>query len=1033
MDEYYINNMEKLNPINYMNIDGNNSPKKSYYKIKKIQKLDYTNPLNNSNNLGQKVTISQRNLSKVTSLNPNHITHVITNEKIMSYKNNEYTHNIVDNSISYPIPSNSLYQPRTKNTMIKTEKKNSKPNFSKRKIFDINNNYNSSYNYSYINTDSHDNTGNNNTNYNQNEMILKDKNIFYEKQINDFKNKNNALLNKLNIYINNIKNKDKEINKLQQKNKILQIQLNRKLRETNNNSDINNSNVNSSNININSGDQLKDVIYKSKQLNLKNKLINYKVDNNLLTQNNEYKNLNLNIPKNKMKSGSEANINDDVPNSKNIGQINIKKTLEQKNYEIKTLYQKLNEIKKDIELLTLKNSNLSKLLTKKNLDLIGYQKTEIEREKKIEQLTSLLFQQSYSNQNISKKNEYFDNLSKEGQNIKSETSQKNEKFSEQINFLKKEIKSKNNKIKEINDENEEKNKQIDKLVKKINDLEIDIKGMKSEEKQNFFDIKKYKNDILIKESEIKEISKKLHTYKNEKNSLLNDITNKEEEINLNKNKIMELNKELEENKKLLEQKNIEITKYINNNKDLIEQLKNNKDNNENKNKEDNILLKRIEELSGENNKLLNQINTINSKYYEQKKILNETNKKLQDMQEISISLLEKEKLKLIETQQKNNLNPEHCAIITNKCFKNLTWYLIYKRPLTKKDNNNKDNKSKENEENNYDNYFWVTNDVIKNDDLKKFNKFEDDNDKNKELKDYVINLQKKLEKKEENINKLDYQNKKLTRELLNKTANLKGHIILSKNTKENNFANSFNNNKTIENEINRNIFEKLNQREKHLNKQITRLKEQLNEKNNLENTFPHDMKNIDPHLHDSGFLDDDSDDIKNNNIEIQNFVSGEIPNINKSNELNSNTPNLNNNIINDKENNNEINENNIEKMDLNENVSNGGELNKSNKLSSKDDPFKESEKKVDEFLMNGAGDEDDYDEVKIITKQMNFLKEEIKDNREKNKRLGNEIKDLFFKIKCNDKNRQNIVQICQLLGFQPQLIDQIISNKKLKK
>ena len=134
-------------------------------------------------------------------------------------------------------------------------------------------------------------------------------------------------------------------------------------------------------------------------------------------------------------------------------------------------------------------------------------------------------------------------------------------------------------------------------------------------------------------------------------------------------------------------------------------------------------------------------------------------------------------------------------------------------------------------------------------------------------------------------------------------------------------------------------------------------------------------------------------------------------------------------------NNKEINDNNdkkIEIMDMNINISKNEELNKSNKIPSKEDPFKESEKKVDEFLMNGAGDEDDFDEVKIINKQMQFLKDEIKENREKNKKIGNEIKELFSKIKCNDKNRKNIVQICQLLGFSPQLVDQIISNKKIK-
>ena len=257
--------------------------------------------------------------------------------------------------------------------------------------------------------------------------------------------------------------------------------------------------------------------------------------------------------------------------------------------------------------------------------------------------------------------------------------------------------------------------------------------------------------------------------------------------------------------------------------------------------------------------------------------------------------------------------------------------------------------------------------------------------KNKDLREYVYELQKKLEKKEESINKLDYQNKKLTKELLNKTANLKGNIILPKHSKDINFSNSFHTNKNIENEEKyKNIFEKLSQREKHLNNQIILLKEQLNEKKNLENNFPHDMKHIDPHLHDSGFLDDESENSKN--LEIQNFVSGEINNIKNNNESNNNKNNdikdnneekYNNDVINDEEDN--LN-NNIEKMDLNEHISKFEEL---NKVPSKEDPFKESEKKVDEFLMKGAGDEDDFDDVKIINKQMKFLKEEIKENREK--------------------------------------------------
>ena len=327
--------------------------------------------------------------------------------------------------------------------------------------------------------------------------------------------------------------------------------------------------------------------------------------------------------------------------------------------------------------------------------------------------------------------------------------------------------------------------------------------------------------------------------------------------------------------------------------------------------------------------------------------------------------------------------------------------------------------------------------MLKNEDLKNYNKFEDENDKNKELNEYVFNLQQKLEKKEESINKLDYQNKKLANQLHNKTANMKGNVLLKKDSKDENYANSFN---MAENEMKyKNILEKLNysnKREKQLNNQITLLKEKLIERDNLEKNFPHDMKHIDPHLHDSGFLDDDSEE--NKNTEIKNILNEEnkVEDINNKN-INNNLGELNNNKneeeIKDKnDNDNDVLNKNIEKMDLNDNFVDDEGQNKS-KVSSKNDPFKESEKIVDEFLMKGAGDEDDYDEIKIITKQMNFLKEEIKENREKYKKLGNEISDLLTKIKCNDKNRKNIVQICQLLSFTPDNIEQIISNKKYKK
>ena len=971
MDEYNINNYQKINAINFININEDKSfrPNKVLYKKNIIENLDTANRLEHSAILN-KGKFSQRNISKITPNKQQNTSELRENPNNYYQSDLEYINSRV-NHPSFPISSDLDYKSKARNILNNNNPYKFK---SLKKIIRVNN-------------DNDYNTNNIEFNYNDNndytyfEMNDNNKNKIYEKQINELKNQKKVLINKLNVNYNDKTNKTKEINARQQKNKILQKELGKKINNERNNN-------------------LPREKMKTMQSQSKRAITSKK--NTILDPTEE--------------SWSKNNINE-TNNSDSIN-LDFMKQIEQKNNQIKFLYQKVQKMKKEIGLMSLKNSNLSKLLTKKNLDIIGYQKNEFDKEKQIEQLSSLLFQKSINNNN------YF-NINYDGMNRVEENmgmSQTNQK----IKILENEIKAKNAKLKELSEENRVKTKQIEDLGKKLKDKEINIKGMKNEEKQNFLDIKKFRNDIETKDGEIKEITEKLKHCQEEKYNLLNTINNKEKEINKNKNQFLELKNDFENNKKIIEQKDIEIKKYINVNQELLNELNNTKNIINNTNKEDNTLIKKIEVLSSENNRLLGQINIVNSKYQEQKNLLSEKSKKLQEMEEINKSLLEKEKQKFLENEQKNNLNPEKCKIITNKRYNNLTWYLIYKNPK---------NKNEKNQENNYENYFWVTNSIIKNDELKKFNKFEDENDKNKELKEYVFDLQKKLEKKEESINKLDYQNKKLTKELLNKTANPKGHILLPKNSKDNNFSNSFNNNKTIENEAKyKNIFEKLNQREKHLNNQIILLKEQLNEKKNLENNFPHDMKHIDPHLHDSGFLDDESENSKN--LEIQNFVSGEINNIKNNNESNNNKNNdikdnneekYNNDVINDEEDN--LN-NNIEKMDLNEHISKFEEL---NKVPSKEDPFKESEKKVDEFLMKGAGDEDDFDDVKIINKQMKFLKEEIKENREKHKKLGDEIKDLFNKIKCNDKNRKNIVQICQILGFSPQLVEQIISNKKPKK
>ena len=207
-------------------------------------------------------------------------------------------------------------------------------------------------------------------------------------------------------------------------------------------------------------------------------------------------------------------------------------------------------------------------------------------------------------------------------------------------------------------------------------------------------------------------------------------------------------------------------------------------NKSNQKKDSETLLKRIEDLTNENNKLTKNINILISK----------------------------------KPSQNLEINPNNYKIITNKYHEKLIWYLLYKKSSDKDDVND------------YNNYIWIKETEIKKEDLKDFNKFEDEINKINELKEYNLIFQKKLEEKEEKISKLDYQNQKLSSQLHNKTANIKGNILLNKQSKDNiNMGNSFNT-ETAENQKYRNILEKLNDSKKrniHLHNQVIMLKRKI--------------------------------------------------------------------------------------------------------------------------------------------------------------------------------------------------------------
>ena len=92
--------------------------------------------------------------------------------------------------------------------------------------------------------------------------------------------------------------------------------------------------------------------------------------------------------------------------------------------------------------------------------------------------------------------------------------------------------------------------------------------------------------------------------------------------------------------------------------------------------------------------------------------------------------------------------------------------------------------------------------------------------------------------------------------------------------------------------------------------------------------------------------------------------------------------------------------------------------------------YKAAEKKADEFLKEGLGDESDFNEIKQMQKQMKFIKDQLKETILKYDQLSEQVKELLKNVKCDIKIKPQISQICQILEISPQTTSRILNNKK---
>ena len=671
--------------------------------------------------------------------------------------------------------------------------------------------------------------------------------------------------------------------------------------------------------------------------------------NKLIEENNIYKNKNNEL-KEKIDKYEQEKINILKDNKEQIK--NLKEENDEKNNQIEELVKKIND--QEIQYKGIKYDNQELILGTKQC--INDMKT---KENKIKILIN-------ENENLKKNNNILNDRI-------NDLRQKNQNLINTNQLL-----------------NEEKNK----LINNYNDLKNENNNMQKQFKEKTENLE-YLQKILVQKTEIidkyqkdnTELNNNLNKIKLElkqKNNDIKQFENQYNQLKMNKNMSNELIDLIEENNKLIREK-----QNVENKIEEIELDSNKKINQITK--ENEALQKKINILTNENNIFNKQLNDINTKYYEIKKTIIEKDKELNNMKEASKAILEKYKK---QVEEKEKIDPGTCQIIANKKYKKLTWYLI------RKNNNNNNNLNT----NMYNNYFWVNGNVLPKENLKKFNKFEDDEQKMKDLQDYIFDLQKKLERKEESISRLDYKNKKLTEQIQNKTSygnnKLKLNIIKNNMNNNNNYNYSMNINgslgdKGFESERFKNILQQLNNsniRETKLQNEVTELKEKLKKKEEFEAGIPKNCKEIEPYGNDSGFLDDEL------KVQEKNCILDlvKMPNDDKFSHKQSGT---------------------LNKQPSQTNVSslNG---------------IKENEKKVDLFLKNCVCEDDDPDEIKQMNEQITFLKNRIKELETKLKNLEDQVKELIKNVKYEPIIKPQIAQILQVLGYSPQTTQKIVNNKK---
>ena len=758
------------------------------------------------------------------------------------------------------------------------------------------------------------------------------KQIIYLKNLIQKMNKNIIKQNKINNNINNNSNNNK--------NKNIESEKSSEYNEVNKNKIINLKN------NYYNNNKKNDLVISSFVMQIKGIPTNY--------ENNDYIEL---INEKDFEFSKLQKEFEEFKKRKELELIKLKKEKEENNDLLKKREKILNEYISNMKAMKEENDNLKINLNKRIVELNEY-KLKYDEDK---------------NMDTGDKKIEMDLITRENKELK-----------EKINLIEEEKINNERKIEELNEDIENLKENNDNLKKKLDEkndmldkLNNDINTLKEQQK-NYEDLNKENLNLKQKEDEIKQ---ELENLQNKNKLLINDNKELTKKIQSLEDKYNISQKELNDIKLL----NTELIEKINNNKLNEEKEKENNiinkesNNNIDENaikKENEVLQQRVIQLNNLIEELNTQSNELNIKYANIKK-------ENANLKEASKDILEKQKQEMEQKDKLEKISPETHYIITKKRYKELIWYLIsIINPNDKNQNKNI----------RYENFKWVTEKSIPKNLLNKFNKFEDDETKINDLYSYIQKMQKNLEAKEEEINKKNYENQKLNNKLQNKSSNIKvGKLFLTKmlnndkNNKSNNANKSNSNQNTLKNNANsylggnkgddmekyKNLLDKLNdydEREKKFQNEISKLKTQLKNKENLQSN----TKDINVIPFDSDFIGDDLEDKK---------VIDLIPNENA--------------------------------------------MKKKEKAKNKDD----DENFLN--ILNDVPDGDsDSDGVKGLKELVAFLKKSIRDKDKIINDLLKQIQEIIKDLKWSVKNNKIVTQILTILGYTPEVIKIVTENKK---